>query len=66
VLLLFDLLALCALLYLLLMAAVPDCGPVNRSECDASRAFMAQLLMVTFWATVAVNAGYLVLSRRKG
>lgn len=60
---LFDLLALCVLLYLALMAGllVPmDCAPDNLPACDEGRASGLRVVLVAFLTTIAVNVGFAV------
>ena len=62
ILFLFDLIALCALLYIALVAGplfLIDCATGHERECSASRAAPLRWLAGVFLTTLAVNVGFL-------
>lgn len=63
ILFLFDLIALCILLYLALGAGllVPaDCTIERQAVCDVARDEQGNILAVAFWATVMANASFVI------
>lgn len=60
---LFDLLALCGLLYLSFVGGwwfPMDCTVEHERACDAARAANLRTMSVVLWTTVAVNVGFVV------